>query len=170
MKSGNVYLLDSSVLIDARRRHYGFDFCPGFWEALTRGHQAGRVFSIDRVHDELNRQQDELTDWANTLPKGFFLDSRTATIAGEFAPMMRWVQNQPQFTDAAKAEFASADEADGWLIAMARAREFVVATSEGFIADIKIRVPIPNVCRQFDVPYLDTFTMLRELKVKLVLA
>lgn len=25
------YLLDADVLIQAKNRHYGFDFCPAFW-------------------------------------------------------------------------------------------------------------------------------------------
>jgi len=55
------YLLDSDVLIRAKNDHYGFDFCPGFWDwleaanaaASSRGRSArprlGRhVISVDR--------------------------------------------------------------------------------------------------------------------------
>ena len=27
-----VYLLDANVFIQAKNLHYGFDFCPAFWE------------------------------------------------------------------------------------------------------------------------------------------
>lgn len=47
------YLLDTSVFITARRVHYGFDFCPGFWSWLQEKHAAGLVFSVERVHEEL---------------------------------------------------------------------------------------------------------------------
>jgi hypothetical protein len=26
------YLLDANVFIAAKRMHYGFDFCPAFWD------------------------------------------------------------------------------------------------------------------------------------------
>ena len=39
------YLLDSSVFITAKRVHYGFDFCPGFWDVFVYRPQgpAGRA-------------------------------------------------------------------------------------------------------------------------------
>ncbi len=30
------YLLDSDVFIRAKRDHYGFDFCPAFWDWLEQ--------------------------------------------------------------------------------------------------------------------------------------
>ena len=35
------YLLDANVFISAKNLHYGFDFCPAFWDWLTEGHDAG---------------------------------------------------------------------------------------------------------------------------------
>ena len=26
------YLIDTNVFIEAKNRHYGFDFCPAFWD------------------------------------------------------------------------------------------------------------------------------------------
>jgi DNA polymerase III epsilon subunit-like protein len=77
-----------------------------------------------------------------------------------FALMMTWVQNQPQFIPAAKAEFASV--ADGWLAAYAKARGYTVITHEVARPDARKRVPLPNVCDAFGVPYNDTFNMLRD--------
>ena len=48
------YLLDSNVFIQAKNLHYGFDFCPAFWDWLDDSHARGTVFSIDKVRDELN--------------------------------------------------------------------------------------------------------------------
>jgi Domain of unknown function (DUF4411) len=47
------YLLDTNVLIAAKNTYYGFDFCAAFWDWLDVAHQAGTVFSIERVYDEL---------------------------------------------------------------------------------------------------------------------
>jgi len=47
------YLLDADAFIQAKNLHYGFDFCPVFWDWLVREHTSGRVFSIEKVGDEL---------------------------------------------------------------------------------------------------------------------
>ena len=41
------YLLDSDVFIQAKNLHYGFDFCPAFWEWLVQKHASGVIFSIE---------------------------------------------------------------------------------------------------------------------------
>ncbi|MDT0632123.1 DUF4411 family protein, partial [Rubrivirga litoralis] len=82
-------------------------------------------------------------------------------VANLYAQMIAWVQANKQFSDAAKAEFASV--ADGWLAAYAHANSCTIITEEKFIHNIRKRVPIPNVCDEFDIPYTDTFDMLRSL-------
>lgn len=47
------YLLDANVFIQAKNLHYGLDFCPAFWDWLVAQNAAGRVFSIDKVADEI---------------------------------------------------------------------------------------------------------------------
>ena len=75
--------------------------------------------------------------------------------------MQVWVQTNDQFLPAAKHEFASV--ADGWLAAYAKVHGAVLVTNEVFASDAKRRVPLPNLCRQFDVPYCNTINMLRGL-------
>ncbi len=40
------YLLDSNVFIEAKRRYYGFDFCPAFGDWLIEAGNKELVFSI----------------------------------------------------------------------------------------------------------------------------
>jgi hypothetical protein len=54
------YLLDANVFIQAKNLHYGMDFCPAFWAWLTKQNEAGQVFSIEKVADELVAGDDEL--------------------------------------------------------------------------------------------------------------
>jgi hypothetical protein len=77
---------------------------------------------------------------------------------------MTWAVGQEQFSDAAKTDFAKG--ADGWLVAYARARGRVVVTHEALSLDVKKKIPIPNVCRAFSVPYVNTFEMMRQLGMK----
>jgi hypothetical protein len=79
---------------------------------------------------------------------------------------MTWVMLQNQFTPAAKAEFADADNADAWVIAFAKAMGYTVVTHEKANPNVKSRVPIPNVCDALGVPYVDTFAMLRALNTQ----
>ena len=63
MASARVFLLDANVFIEAKRRYYAFDLCPGFWDCLIWHHGAARIQSIDRVRQELERGGDDLSDW-----------------------------------------------------------------------------------------------------------
>ena len=82
--------------------------------------------------------------------------------------MMLWVDGQP-YKQAAKAEFAAATNADGWLVAYAKVNGLAVVTHEVPSNGIN-KVKIPNVCAQFGVVYCDTYDMLEDLKGNLVLA
>jgi hypothetical protein len=159
-----IYVLDANVFIEAQRRYYAFDLCPGFWECLLHHHHAARIISVDRVRDEIS-PGDELETWAKTTaPGGFFASTADAAVVQHFMAIMQWVQSQAQFKVEARAEFAQV--ADGWLVAYARAYGGIVVTHEEYAPDARKRVKIPNVCKQFEVAYTDTFAMLRDLQAR----
>lgn len=80
---------------------------------------------------------------------------------------MDWVQSGQRFPPAAISKFAGV--ADGWLVAYAQAHGAVIVTHEKYQQNAQSRILIPNVCRQFNVPYLNTYGMLRQLGVRFVL-
>jgi len=162
--SGNRYVLDASVFIEAARRYYGFDLAPGFWASLIGQAKAGHVMSIDRVQDELGRGNDELASWANGDFGSAFMATDDARVIDGYRQLMEWVQSQDQFSDAARADFAS--KADGWLVAYAWANGCVVVTQEVVNPDVRRKVPIPNLCEAFGVPWIDTFALLRNLGIR----
>lgn len=159
-----VYLLDANVFIEAARRYYAFDLVPRFWEELIRIAREGQIESIDRVKKELERGKDALAEWVKEGRFPGFASTDDTQVLQVFAEIMQWVQKQPQYFDAAKAEYA--DGADGWLVAYARIKSCVVVTHEVLSADIKRKVPIPNVCTAFGVPFVDTFEMMRRLGIR----
>lgn len=67
------YLLDANVFIQAKNLHYGLDFCPAFWDWLIQANAANKVFSIEKVGDEILAVADELAVWAKDRGDGFFL-------------------------------------------------------------------------------------------------
>jgi hypothetical protein len=161
------YLLDANTFIEAKDRYYGFDICPGYWSSLLVQHDARRLFSIDRIADELNEQDDTVKQWIeNEVPDTFFKKTEDQAVIDKFQQLVNWVYSQPQFTAAARHEFASV--ADGWVIAYAAVNGLTVVTHEQFAPEARRKVPIPNVCVEFDVKYVDTFSMLRELGEKFI--
>jgi predicted nucleic acid-binding protein len=168
MTSKPKYLLDANALMEAHRRYYAVDICPGFWDFLDCSHKIGNVFSIDRVAEEIQKGKgrDFLKDWTegNSI---FFMSTNTPETIRHYGEMNAWVASNPQFLPEAKAEFASV--ADAWLMAHALAKGYILVTHEQYNRDIKKKAPIPNVCRQFGIQHFDTFQMLRDLKARFVL-
>jgi hypothetical protein len=169
MSGNRRYTIDANGFIEAKNRYYGFDICPGYWKALVAQHKFGRICSIDKVLEELEDEGDDLSNWAvDDVPSSFFKKTQDQAVIEVFQEMVAWVNSESQFTSAAKAEFASV--ADGWLAAFAKVNGMAVVTLEAFASDAKKKVPLPNVCIEFDVDYVDPFEMLRDLRVKFVLS
>jgi len=159
-----IFLLDANVFIEAKRRYYAFNLCPGFWNCLIWHHGSNQIQSIDRVKQELENGGDDLSNWvASVMPGTCFASTDDASVTSVFGQMVTWVQEQTQFSPEAKAEFAAST--DGWLIAYAKTKDIILVTHEIFTPDARRKVPIPNVCKAFGVPYVDTFAMLKELNV-----
>lgn len=155
------YIMDTNFFIEAHRRYYGLDLCPGFWTALKYYFEQGSLFSLDKVKQELEGE-DGLWVWMRgNLPPDFFRSTGSPQITGAFSELMVWAQRDPQYKQAAKAEFAQV--ADGWLPACCIGHGGTVVTHEELAREVKKRIPLPNVCQRFDVPYIDTFTLLRRL-------
>jgi hypothetical protein len=168
MTSQTIAVLDSDVFIAAKNAYYAFDICPGFWKALLRAHDHGRVRSIDRIRSELmlGRKEEDLVQWVtNEVPEPFFHDSTSKQVSDAYAEVILWVQRNPQFFDRAKAKFAT--EADGWLVAYAMVHRTAVVTNEQPRPVSRNRVLLPDVCSQFGVIYKDTFRLLRDLSIQL---
>ena len=82
------YCLDANVFMEAHRRYYAFDLCPGFWECLLNHHSGARLISIDRVRDEI-AAGDSLEAWVKTAtPKGLFASTRDPAVIAQFQAMM----------------------------------------------------------------------------------
>lgn len=158
------YLLDANVFIQAKNLHYGLDFCPAFWDWIIEQNNRGRVFSIDKVADEIEAGKDELTTWMHNGPRGLFrtTDSQVAT---QFAQVSQWVTNQ-NYDPAAINTFMQV--ADYYLIAHALATTFSVVTHEIPSNSIR-RIKIPNVCIGLNIRFMTPFEMLRREKARFIL-
>ena len=158
------WLLDTNVLVNAKRDYYGFEFCPGFWDWLDIAWTGGRVGSVQAVYDELVDYGDQLSDWARDH-RSFFLAPGAAEV-GAMATVNGWAAASGDYTLAAKQEFAAA--ADSALIAHALAGGHTVVTHE-LPANTRKRIPIPTAASALSVSYASPWRMLRDERPLFVL-
>ncbi len=158
------YLLDANVFIAAKNLHYGFDFCPAFWQWLEEQNSQKKVFSIERVGDEVLGGEDELSDWAKARGADFFLRP-DATVFPALGTVSEWVSGQ-DYRPAAINTFLQV--ADYYLVAHALAGQHVVVTHE-VARDSKARIKIPNVCIGLELKCMNPYEMLRRERARFVL-
>lgn len=158
------YLLDANVFMSAKNLHYGLDFCPAFWDWLVHRSNTGSVFSIDKVADEIEAGQDELSDWARNHGDALF--RRTPpTLAPQFTQVSTWATGQ-QYTPAAINTFLQM--ADFYLIAHALAGNHVIVTHE-HPSNSSNRIKIPDACVGLGVRFMTPYQMLRIERARFVL-
>lgn len=159
-----VYLLDSDVFMQAKNLHYGFDFCPAFWDWIDVGAAAGTVLSIERVRDELVAGDDELSRWAEARDDTFFLKPDAPVIVS-LRDTANWA-NTAGYTPAAVNVFLSA--ADYYLVAHAHAHAHVVVTHEKPSTSVN-KIKIPDACIGMNVKTMSPFEMLRAERARFLL-
>src|SRR5699024_8391138 len=108
---------------------------------------------------------DQLHEWSSNNFKNFFERTDAQDVFQNYGRIQQWANDNDHFTDAAKEEFAR--NADAWLIAYSMAKGYTLVTHETYKPETKRRILIPVVCKTFGVDYVNTFEMLRKLKVKL---
>jgi hypothetical protein len=160
------YLLDTNVFIEAKNSHYGFDFCPAFWDWLDAANTKGLVFSIEKVRDELIAGDDELAEWAKARGSEFFLPPDDAMVSS-LAAVSTWAHNG-HYIPAALSQFLQV--ADYYLVAHSLAHDFVTVTHEKIAANNSARkIKIPDACIGLGIKSMTPYEMLRTERVRFVL-
>jgi len=157
------YLLDTNVFMQAKNREYGFDFCPAFWDWLLLANSDGRVFSIEKVGDEIAAVADQLSEWAAQRGPSFFLRPDPA-MAPALAGVSSWISRQ-SYSPNAVSNFLSG--ADFFIVAHALAHRHSVVTHEkpGATKTVKI----PDACIALGVKCMNPYEMLRYERARFVL-
>lgn len=164
----SVYVVDSNFFIQAHRASYPLDVATSFWNKVIELAEDGKIISIDKVKNEIFKNEDELKQWcAINLPDSFFKDS--STIITQYSQVATWATSESsRYLPNALAEFLNADEADAWLVAYALAdpTEIIIVTHEVSQPNRRNKVKIPDACIANGVQYCNTIEMLRHLGEK----
>jgi hypothetical protein len=150
------YLLDANVFIQAKNLHYGFDFCPAFWDWLVQKNEESRVFSLQSVESELFAGNDELKTWAEQRGAGFFLPPDQGMLS-KLGEVSTWATSG-SYEAAAVNTFLSG--ADYYLVAFALAHGHTVVTHEIAAASTR-KIKIPNACIALRIRTMTPYEMLR---------
>ncbi|VXC14268.1 conserved hypothetical protein [Luteimonas sp. 9C] len=143
----NKYIVDSNVFIQGKNFHYDFAFCVGFWDWIEAGYNAGVIFSVRKVRDELlkGKKGDLGRDWAMKMPMDFFLDDAgDAAVMKSYAEAMVWAARDVHYLPAARAKFADVDKADAFLLAYAKTYGHQIVTQEHSNPAKRKEIPIPD--------------------------
>lgn len=158
------YLFDTNIFIRSKNE-MPTDVWPTFWNRISELMHDRKIFSSVQVRDEINRGDDELTEWmhANAV-EGFYIPL-DADILRKYAETQNWAMNCSRFSDVARNDYARV--ADGYLVATAAAKNMILVTYETADPTCKKRVKIPDACDALGVCYCDLNTALRNLDVKI---
>lgn len=158
------YWLDSNVLMEAHQNYYSFDIAPGFWSSLESHTTSGSLRSSVHVLKEIleGKEKDALKNWAKGKGRALFV--KDGKDEHEAVGMISHyvLENYPQ----PEAVFFLS-KADPWVVAHALVNKGIVVTQETLAGPNSSKVKIPNVCGQFKVEWINTYNLLRRLKVAL---
>lgn len=158
------YLLDANVFIQAKNLYYGLDFCPAFWEWLIVNNTTKKVFSIEKVGDEIKAGADELAAWASQRGPDFFLKPDAAMLP-VLSKVSAWVTSQ-NYEPAAVNTFLQL--ADYYIVAYALAHNYAVVSHE-IISNSTKKIKIPNACVGLGIKCMTPYEMLRIERARFIL-
>ena len=162
---GDKYIIDSNIFITAHRQIYPFDVAPSFWEKLAEK-ASSKIIIIEAVEKEILKGQDLLAEWYEKEKTNFqVLGIPDQEVIKAYQKIITSINDNKQYKQSAKEEYASLT--DSWLCAYGLAYGETIVTLEKYDSEIKKRIKIPNVCREFEIEYIDLLQFMRELGIKL---
>ena len=155
------YSFDTSAFIDGWERYYPPDIMPDLWEDLSSMIENGTIIITERVYEELQRHDNELSDWI-ALNKVCIvkLDENQISKAKEL------LGKYPKLVDVKKLLHA-----DTWVVTLAITENCKVVTGErsnhlqqGKAPPVDGKVKkIPDVCHLEKIPCFDLVGFFRDM-------
>ena len=172
MSNKKIFLLDTNIFITPFKTYYQFDFAPTFWDFLKTNIENGNIAVLSKVYDEILKGKDRLSNWITTV-KFTKINHSDNDIVYEYSQVLSHIQNGKSktggklYNDNALYGWSNNNIADAWLVATAKARNYVLTTLEkpnGSLGNsISGRPKIPDVASALNVESCDLYEMIRIL-------
>lgn len=147
----NLYVVDTSVLIESWFERYRPGSFPKFWVNMETAIEDGVLISPMIVSEELKRKADELHEWSDKHPKLF------QPLSEEVQKAQETIVNTYPLVNLTKGR----STCDPWVIALAQINGCPVVTQEQFGSDQKPR--IPDVCKSLGIGCMDVADLIEAL-------
>lgn len=155
-----MYSIDTNVFMDWWERRYPPDVFPSVQKAIEDLVSAGKLFAPERVREEINSVgSSALKQWIKNnknifVPHGTQLQTEANQIIFDY----------PDLVDTTTIH----DEADRWVIALAKIKKCKVVTHETSVRSKKKpdrKLYMPDVCSAMKVPCIEFLDLLRQEKL-----
>jgi hypothetical protein len=159
------YWLDANVLIEANRISYPYRLAKSFWMRLAEQVELGKVVSPRRVFKEWVENEghkDFVKDWVKVREAQ--LSKRPEQAVQDIVGAIGlYVFSNPQYDKYESWKFT--DGGDPWVIAHAFVDKGTVVTLESHLHPEARKPLIPDVCKKFEVRWVNTMAMFEELGI-----
>ena len=161
-------LIDANVLIEAHRRYYGMDICPGFWDWMAKALASGDVALLPQVEKEITPRSQRLIGWLRD--EATVAEPITLRPVGISRRRVTTVANASGCTQFSINRFLKGG--DYHLAAFAHAGSHRVVTLETKEDPNKAnrRLKIPDLCNSMGIDWATPFRMLSDHDVEFELA
>jgi hypothetical protein len=147
------YSVDTSALLDGLERFYFEDAFPGIWEKVADLIAAGRFFVSEEVWVEAKKKTGVVKTWCEKDTTGNLIVPTDGSIVAEVQAILK---AYPRLVGQLKGR----NEADAFVIAVAKLRAATVVTGEG--DDGNDRHPkIPYICGHLGIACLRFTELIR---------
>lgn len=164
--------MDSNSFITPKNIYYPFDVFPSYWTVLSDKSANESIYLITQVYDELvnGHEEDLVRRWIENEFHGDVIDTYDSKIVDAWQSILIHLQSSSLYNTRAFDTWADEDVADPWIIAAAKVHGCTVVSLEERNRHLNpgsptSKVKIPDICDDFNVPYLNLQDMLRELNV-----
>lgn len=149
-----VYCIDTSSFIWAMNNAYPIENFPVFWNNLSLAARDKTIISSEVVLEEITRKDDGVSKWAKSQSDLFIKVDDEVGLS-----MKDIVGRYPKIID----PLADRNQADPWLIALAKAKGATVITQEKPAGQDASKMKIPNVCDHVGIAWKDILGLVKDL-------
>jgi hypothetical protein len=141
------FIVDTNFFIQSHRITYPLDVAINFWQKVKKLSEEDKIISIDKVKEEIFKNDDELKKWIEkNIKSNFFKSTDTQEVLDEYQKVVSWAKSKSaHYVQNAINEFLQYENADAWLIAYALAinKNCQIVTQEKSEPTRKSKIKIP---------------------------